>query len=222
MASPAVALSPLVFTNVEELQAHLGGIPLSRIRLRPLPGTATEKDLLDIDANEGRPCELIDGILVEKAMGSYESRLASVLIYFIEMFLENNDMGVVLGEAGFLRLFAGRVRAPDVSFIAWKRMPRHEFPKGAIASLAPDLAVEILSESNTEAEMESKLKDYFKSGSKLVWIADPESHTVRIYTSLTKSTLLNEKDTLDGGKVLPGFALPIKKWFARASRKPRR
>jgi len=222
MASPAVALSPLVFTNVEELQAHLGGIPLSRIRLFLKAAAATEKDLLDIDANEDRPCELIDGILVEKAMGSYESWLASVLIYFITAYLEDNDLGVVLGEAGFLRLFPGRVRAPDVSFISWKRMPRHEFPKAAIASLTPDLAVEILSEGNTEAEMEKKLKDYFRAGSKLVWYADPESRTVQVYTSLIKSTLLTEKDTLDGGKVLPGFTLPIKKWFARASRKPRR
>jgi Uma2 family endonuclease len=222
MASPAVALSPLVFTNVEELQAHLGGVPLSRIRLRPFPGSATEKDLLEIDAKEGRPCELIDGILVEKAMGSFESRLASVLIYFIETYLDGNDLGVVLGEAGFLRLFPGRVRAADVSFISWKRMPRHEFPKAAIASLAPDLAIEVLSESNTKAEMESKLKDYFRAGSKLVWYADPETRTVRVYTGLTKSSLLTEKDTLDGGKVLPSFSLPIKKWFARASRRPRR
>jgi len=97
-------------------------------------------------------CELIDGVLVEKATGSYESRLACVLIFFLETFLDRNDLGAVLGEAGFLRLFPGRVRAPDVSFISWKRMPNRQFPKAAIASMSPDLAVEIWSESNTEAE----------------------------------------------------------------------
>ncbi len=81
--------------------------------------------------------------------------------------------------------------------------------------------MEILSESNTAGEMETKLRDYFRSGTRLVWYVDPEPRTVRVYTSPRKSVLLTEQDTLDGGKVLPGFRLPIKKWFQRASRKPR-
>jgi Uma2 family endonuclease len=222
MATAAISHPKPEFTNVADLQAFLWGIPASRIRLRPRPGDATEKDLLEVNANEGRPCELIDGILVEKPKGSYESRLASVLIYFIETFLEKVDLGVVLGEAGFLRLFPGRVRASDVSFISWRRMPDETFPKEAIASLTPDLAVEILSETNTEAEMQRKLREYFEAGSKLVWYVDPEPRTVRVYTSPRRSVLLSEADTLDGRRVLPGFSLPVKKWFARASRKPRK
>ena len=100
-------------------------------------------------------------------------------------------------------------------------MPGREVPKSPIPSFAPDLAVEILSEGNTEAEMDRKLKEYFQSGSKLVWYVDPEARTVRVYTSPRKFRLFTENDTLDGGKVLPGFSLPIKKWFQRASRKPR-
>jgi Uma2 family endonuclease len=210
------------FTNVAELQEFLGNIPAHRIRLHPLPGQATEEDIFAIRAREGRTCELIDGILVEKDMASFESRLGCILIFFLELFLEKNDLGVVLGEAGLLRLFPGRVRAPDVSFISWKNMPNEEFPREAIASLAPDLAVEILSAGNTPGEMQLKLQDYFQAGSRLVWLVDPETRTVRVYTSPRRSRLLTEEDTLDGGKVLPGFSLPIKKWFARASRKPRR
>jgi Uma2 family endonuclease len=210
------------FTNVAELQDFLGNIPAYRIRLQPPPGDATESDLLAIHDREGRICELIDGILVEKDMASYESRLACVLIFLLESFLEKNDLGAVLGEGGFLRLFPGQVRAPDVSFISWKRMPNHEFPDEAIASLAPDLAVEVLSAGNTEAEMSRKLHDYFAAGSRLVWYVDPGERTVRVYTSPRRSKLLTEEDTLDGGKVLPGFALPIRKWFLRASRKPRK
>jgi Uma2 family endonuclease len=101
-------------------------------------------------------------------------------------------------------------------------MPDETFPKEAIASLTPDLAVEILSETNTEAEMQRKLREYFEAGSKLVWYVDPEPRIVRVYTSPRRSVLLTEADTLDGRRVLPGFSLPIKKWFARASRKPRK
>jgi Uma2 family endonuclease len=101
-------------------------------------------------------------------------------------------------------------------------MPNQELPDEAIASLAPDLAVEILSPSNTEREIQQKVQEYFQAGGKLVWIVDPDARTVEVYTRPRRSVVLTEDDTLDGRKVLPGFSLSIRKWFARASRRPRR
>jgi Uma2 family endonuclease len=222
MATATVDWPLIKLRNCDELQEYLGGIPTRRIRIQPPPGEGTESDLLKIHDKEGRICELIDGILVEKDMASYEALLAGVLLHFIQSYLDHHDLGVALPGDGWLRLYPGLVRAPDVSFISWKRMPNQEFPDEAIASLRPDLAVEILSEGNTEREMDRKLKEYFRSGCKLVWYVDPKKRTVRVFTSATKSKMLTEKDTLDGGKLLPGFTLPIKRWFARASRKPRR
>jgi Uma2 family endonuclease len=210
------------FTTAAELQEHLGGVPLDRIRVVPPPGEATEQDVLDVLAHEDRICELIDGTLVEKPMASFESRLALILGMFLEIFLETNDIGATFGADGLLRLFSGQVRAPDVSFISWKRMPNQELPDEAIYSLTPDLAVEILSPSNTEAEMRRKLQDYFRGGTKLVWIVDPQARTVHVHTSPRRFTVLTEEDTLTGGKVLPGFSLSIRAWLARASRRPRR
>ena len=54
-----------------------------------------------------------------------------------------------MGEAGFLKILPGQVRAPDVSFIRWERLPGADAPKPAIFAVAPDLAVEILSKGNT-------------------------------------------------------------------------
>jgi Uma2 family endonuclease len=210
------------FKTVAELQAYLGDIPAERIRLQPPPGQGTEEDVLTILAKEDRICELIDGILVEKPMATYEALLAGVLLYFIQSYLEDHDLGVVLPGDGLLRLFPGRIRAPDVSFISWKRMPNQELPDEAIASLAPDLAVEVLSPSNTEPEIEQKVQEYFQAGGKLVWAVGPDARTVEVYTSPRRSVVLTEDDTLDGRKVLPGFSLSIRKWFARASRRPRR
>jgi Uma2 family endonuclease len=82
--------------------------------------------------------------------------------------------------------------------------------------VAPDLAVEVLSEGNTEAEMERKLREYFDAGVLLVWYVDPEARTVRVYTSPGEARLLGEEDTLDGGSVLPGFRLSIRGWFEEA------
>jgi len=217
----ATATLPRRYQNFAELQAALGNIPPWRIRLVPPPGQATEHDLLHVQSREGRLFELVDGTLVEKDMASFQSRLAAILIHFIESFLDHVDLGVALAPDGLLRLFPGCVRAPDVSFISWRRMPSGRFPTDPIASLVPDLAVEILSPSNTAAEIDRKLREYFQVGCKLAWVVDPESRTVRVHTSLRKSVVVDETGTLDGGKVLPGFTLPIQKWFRRAALKGR-
>lgn len=204
------------FVYFDDLQAHLGGIPAHRIRLVPTPGEATEEDVLRVHAREGRVCELIDGVLVEKGMATGESRLAAMLIFFIETYLQSNPIGGVLAPDGYLLLFPGQVRAADVSFISWKNMPGGRFPKDAIAPLTPELAVEILSKSNTAAEMKRKLKEYFLAGTQIVWYVDPEKQTVRVYSGPRRSVLLEEGHVLTGGKVLPGFTLSIRHWFETA------
>ncbi len=189
---------PQRFVYFGDLQAHLGGIPQERIRLVPPPGEATEEDALRVKDRENRSCELIDGVLVEKDVASFESHLAIIVAHFIQIYLEEHDLGIVLGADGMLRLFPGQVRIPDVSFISWQRLPGDELPSEAIWSVAPELAVEVLSAGNTEEEMERKLQDYFQAGSKLVWYIDARARAVRVYTSPRKSVLLNENDTLDG------------------------
>ena len=98
-----------------------------------------------------------------------------------------------------LRVQPGRVRLPDVSFFSWDHFPGRILPPGAILGLSPDLAVEVLSPSNTREEMLRKRREYFAGGTRLVWEVDPEERTVRVYTTARRSTLLREGDTLDGG-----------------------
>jgi Uma2 family endonuclease len=197
----------------------LGGIPLARIRCRPAPGTATEADVLVRSNGEKRLLELVDGVLVEKPMGYYEALLAAWLIRVLGRFLDDHDLGFVLGADATLRLAPGLVRLPDVSFIAWDRFPNRELPAEPVPDLAPDLAVEILSEGNTAAEMERKLREYFAAGVRLVWYVYPDERVVRVYTSPTAFLALNENESLDGGAVLPGFRLSIREWFERAGQR---
>ncbi len=211
--------APAKLRTLADLLRRLGDIPPERVRLHPTPGTATVQDVLEVYAREKRRCELVDGVLVEKDMGFYESRLGLLIGHYLESFLERQDLGITAGEAGMSRLPSGLVRIPDVSFISWDRLPNRELPAEPIPDLVPDLAVEVLSESNTEAEIKRKLREYFKAGVRLVWIVDPETHTVRVYTSPRRSTLVDENGTLDGGSVLPGFRLPLRKLFARAGRR---
>lgn len=194
-------------------------IPAERILLTPRPGTATEKDLLRIN-NQGRTlCELVDGVLVEKAMGWKESMLAAFLIRVLDIFVEQEDLGIVLGADGFLRLMPGLVRAPDVSFISWDSLGGDDFPDVAIGPFAPDLAVEVLSEGNTRKEMARKLDEYFSAGSQQVWLVYPHKKKVEVYYSPTKKKVLQHDQTLDGGEVLPGFSLPLARLFDRLRRR---
>src|SRR5262249_4619110 len=88
-------------------------------------------------------------------------------------------------------------------------------PSEPMPDLAPNLAVEVLSKNNTKEEMERKLKEYFLTGVELVWFVDPVKRRVQVYTSPDESRVLGEGDELDGGDVLPGFKLRLRKLFAR-------
>jgi Uma2 family endonuclease len=203
--------------TIADLLKRLGNIPARRVRLFPPPGTATEKDVIRILDRENRPCELVEGTLVEKPMGYEESEIAIQLSTFLNIHVRRLKLGIVTGEAGTIRLFPGLVRIPDVAFASWDRFPDRKRPKEPIPLLAPDLAVEVLSKSNPKPEMNRKLREYFAAGVRMVWIVDPRKRTARIYTAVDQSVLITEDQALDGGAVLPGFRLPLKELFAEES-----
>jgi Uma2 family endonuclease len=199
--------------TLADVLQRLGGISPRRIRFRPAPGTATEEDVIKIRDRERRLFELVDGVLVEKVIGYWESVLAVELGRLLGNFIRRRKMGTLAGEAGMLRLSPGLVRIPDLSFISRARLAHHRRARAPILPLAPDLAIEVLSERNTPKEIALKVSEYFASGCRLVWLVDPRTRTVAVYTSLAKSVVLTEKQTLTGGDVLLGFRLPLRKLF---------
>jgi Uma2 family endonuclease len=202
--------------NLAELLDRLGNVPLERIRFGPGFGAATEEDVIRLlEGPEKRICELIDGVLVEKPMGFKESTIASLIVHYVWSYLDENDLGIAFSPDAPIRVKPGRIRFPDTGFISWKHFPNEEFPEEKILDVMADLAIEVLSESNTVQEMDRKLDDYFAAGASLVWIVDPETETVAVYASRNGKKTLSINDTLEGGRVLPGFRLPIKKLFAR-------
>jgi hypothetical protein len=111
------ALAPAVWTAVD-LAERFGPIPLDRIITPPAPGMATEEDAIELTERKIHLCELVDGILVEKAMGSFESMLAVELAVLIRNFVKSRKLGTVLGADGMLKLGPGLIRIPDVAFPA--------------------------------------------------------------------------------------------------------
>jgi Uma2 family endonuclease len=200
--------------TLADLLESLGDIPPNRVLYDPRPGTATVQDVIDMEARENRLFELVDGVLVEKAMGYRESLLAVAIAAMLREFVRAHKLGLVTGSDGTMQLFAGLVRIPDVAFVSWDRLPGKRVPKEPVPHLAPNLAVEVLSLTNTPKEMARKRREYFQAGVRLIWEVDPERRQVSVYTDPDRVTILTEADTLDGGEVLPGFTLVLRELFA--------
>lgn len=209
--APARFQPPQRFDTAADWLRALGDIPLERIIFDPWPGTATEADLLHF-VERDKLCELIDGTLVEKPVGWMEAIIAINLAIELGTHAKLTNCGVVSGADSTLRMASnGRVRLPDVSFFSMERMPK---TGESIPTLAPDLAVEVLSKANTKAEMEQKLKEYFASGTRLAWLIDPPSRTVAVYHHAGEPTcVLDETGCLDGEAVVPGFAMLVTDLF---------
>jgi Uma2 family endonuclease len=204
--------------SLADVQQHVGGVPIERIRAYPPPGMATEQDALKIHDQEDRLCELVDGVLVEKIMGTYESLLAVALQTLLENYLQRNPIGIVTGEGGPLRILPGRIRLPDVSVILWDRFPNRRLPREAVFRVAPDLAIEIFSAGNTAEEMQMKLNEYRRAGVRLIWYIDPAARTATVYTPDGRSEVLDANGVLDGGDVLPGFSFVLRELLDRFPR----
>lgn len=198
----------------------LGPIPLSRIRTSPLPGTATEEDVVRIREREGRLYELTHGVLVEKTTGFEESAIAACLVAHLYNFLSERKLGCVTGKGGMVKLDFGLIRTSDVAFTSWGRLRAAKGLKEPVPLLAPDLAVEVLSRGSTKKEIDLKMAEFFAAGVRLVWIVDPRKRIVRALTAPGTESLLRETDTLDGGGVLPGFSVAVREIFAQADQIP--
>jgi Uma2 family endonuclease len=204
--------------TIADLIEQLGGVSPDRIRFQVPLGTATLDDVIRIQEQEGCLCELVDGFLVKKTVGLKESRLAGYLLGLLNLFVIPRNLGFTTAPDGGMELLAGLVRIPDVAFIAWSRVPGGVMPSKPIPRLAPSLAVEILSDSNTPGEMAAKRQDYFAAGVELIWEIDRDERTVADYTTPTDFVTLGISDVLNGGTLLPGFQLPVTDLFGELDR----
>ena len=175
----------------------------------------TADELLAMPRGDGKRYELIRGVLIEKMPAGDPHGDAVVQTTFaLELYSRTNDYGITrTGEPGY-RLERGpdTVRAPDVAWIATGRIPAGTvgFPE-----LAPDLAVEVKSPSNSNPEMAAKAAMWLSYGSQQSWVLDPERTAVTVYRPNAEPVTLTEDDTLDGGDLLPGFTSPIWQLFRR-------
>lgn len=207
---------PLALGTFADVWERLGRVPLSRIRTDPPIGAATEADAADSKDRFGVCCELVDNVLVAKPMGWFESRVAMALVHFLETWLTNHPTGMVIGPDGPVRTLPRNVRMPDVCYVSYERLPPREEEPGKVLEVAPELVVEVLSDSNTKAEMDRKLREYFAAGVRLVWYINPRTKTAEVYTAVDCGEHVPAEGSLLGRHVLHGFEVALRAVFDRA------
>jgi Uma2 family endonuclease len=169
-------------------------------------------EIAQLAENELRRLELDEGEIVEMASSKQENTvIASRVGYFFNAFVIPNDLGFVSGPDGGYKLGEKTVRQPDVAFIS---KARHAKLKGTVFPVAPDLAVEVVSKNE---DVLKKVNEYIRAGTRLVWAIYPDEKMVYVFHPAGAGELRMQsfgvQDTLDGGEVLPEFALKVSDIF---------
>jgi Uma2 family endonuclease len=163
--------------------------------------------------------EVIDGVVVEKpAMGALEVYLAGTLMRCLASFVHEMRLGSVVMEMLFLLRASPELnRRPDVAFVSAERWPiGKRVPRTEAWEVIPDLAVEVISRTNSADDVAVKIEDYFHAGVRQVWVVYPVTSKVQVYDSPTQVKILQVGDELQGDPVVPGFRLALSVLFGEA------
>jgi Uma2 family endonuclease len=159
-------------------------------------------------------CELVEGRII--MLSPTGGRHGSIELNFgaaLHSFVRPRKLGIVkVGEVGiYTQRKPDTVRGADVLFISTER--HAQLTSAGYLDVAPELVVEVLSPEDRWSEITRKLQEYFRIGVKLVWAADPASHSVYAYRALTDVREFTETAMLPGDDVLPGFSVPVADLF---------
>lgn len=171
-------------------------------------GLLTAEELLDAP-DDGLRRELVDGVVrTMSPAGTRHGRAGASLLALMWNHVEDNDLGAVFtAETGFrLSRDPDTVRAPDVAFVRAERVAETDVP--GFPDLVPDLVAEVVSPGDRASEVTAKALAWLDAGVRLVWLVDRPTRSVTVH-SPGATRVLREHDVLDGGDVLPGFALPL-------------
>ncbi len=163
--------------------------------------------------SDGERYELVRGELRHMSpVGRPHGKFATRLARHLDVFVEAHDLGEVHVETGFyLEQSPDTVRAPDVAFISKERLATQS--EEGFFTVAPDLAVEIVSPGETADEVQEKVELYLAHGARLVWVLYPHRKMVVVQRADGTAQRLRAGDTLDGEDVLPGFRLALAELF---------
>jgi len=178
------------------------------------PRAWTDEEFMALP-DDGNRYEIVNGELINMGNSGMEhGYVGTLLSIVVGGYVLSQKLGVVCDSSTAFKMKSGNRRSPDLSFVAKERLQGvKRLPKGYFDG-APDLAVEVISPSNTFEEIHSKLIEYFESGTRLVWVVNPDEQSVLVYRRPQPERLLKITDSLDGEDVIAGLTLPVAELFA--------
>lgn len=169
----------------------------------------TAEELWDMPDVPGKRLELVDGEVVEMpGAGALHTMIVALLYRRLHDFVNQHDLGLVFPDGLAYVLWRGpdQVRIPDVSFVAWDRVPEEGVPEGFWEG-SPTLAVEVVSPHDRADAIHERVQDYLEAGSTQVWVLWPRRQSVSVYRANEDTRELGPGAMLDGGDMLPGFSV---------------
>jgi Uma2 family endonuclease len=163
---------------------------------------------------DGSKQELVRGEIVTMPPPGFVHGVVQLNVAsLVRAHVRNHKLGRVTVESGVItEQGPDTVRGPDVAFWSYRSVPQGDVPV-VYANEPADFVAEVVSPSNTKQRMTDKVREYYDSGVRLVWVVHPEERTVTVYTKPGDGTVLWENATLTGGDVLPGFTCPVAEFF---------
>lgn len=175
----------------------------------------TEEELQKLP-DDGYTYEVIHGELVTSPKNNFQhGTICTRLILALKIYNQTKRLGAVLDSSTGFWMQNRNCRAPDVSFILKSRLDALNFKPSSKAFFpgAPDLAVEIFSPTNSKAEIDDRITDFFSSGTRRAWIIHPDERFVEVCDSSVQRQLVGSGGFLEGGEILPGFRYPVADLF---------
>jgi Uma2 family endonuclease len=177
------------------------------------PGLITPEEFLKLPDRD--LYELVDGQLVETTMSMEAALVAGEFLSRLRTFVKERSLGGVYSSDATYQCFPdapGKVRRPDVSFVARGRLSEEQFSKGH-CPIPPDLAVEVISPNDLFYDVEEKVEEYRSAGVRLVWVASPKSRSITVYRLDGTDDHFGVDALLTGESVVPGFEVRVEDLF---------
>ena len=164
--------------------------------------------------SDGHRYELVNQELVDRGNSGMEhGGIGSLLGGVLAIYVRQQKLGAICDSSTTFTLKNGNKRSPDVSFVSRERLQGLKRPPRGFFRGSSDLAVEILSPSDTVEEIHDKIVEYFENDTRLVWVIHPDEKYVLVYHSPEPDGFLRSANHLDGETVVPGFSMAVSELF---------
>lgn len=179
----------------------------------------TVEEFWAMPEDSGHRYELVDGELVDMDGAPPHGRMTGEIYLLLRLHVSNAGLPLDVGVTTGFAMGGHTLRFPDVHVTRWERMAEYDEDAGGWPRFAPDVAIEVVSPSNTPSELALKAREYFVNGAAAMWIVDPDPRAVTIRRPGAADVVFGSDDVMTGEPEIPGFSCAVADIFAVLDRK---